>query len=305
MKLGVDPTVDLVFKKLFGSETNKGLLISLINAVMQEVGEDLVVEIEIMNPYNTQDFLDDKLSIVDIKAKSELDEWFIIEMQVNVDAYFPQRLLYYWGKSYQQQLKEGEKYHLLRKVTLIAFCKATLPIVTTNYYNHFKVLEVKEKVTLSEHLNIHTIELEKFVNSLEKIGSSLEKWSYFLKHGEDLEDDSIPYQLATPEIEQAIKELKVFTKDEIERERYESRRKALMDRNSLLADRYETGLQKGLQEGKQKGLQEGKQKGLQEGKQEIVTNALKMGLDIETIATLTGLEANIIEEMKKISDESL
>lgn len=187
------------------------------------------------------------------------------------------------GKSYQQQLQEGEKYHLLRKVTIIAFCKTSLPIATTSYYNHFKLWEKKEKVSLSSHLNIHTIELEKFVNSLDEVDNTLKKWSYFLKHGENIEDDPVPFQLATPEIEHAIKELKVFTKDEVERERYESRRKALMDHNSLLADRYETGLEKGEQIGLQK----------------TVANAFKMGLDVEAIAALTGLNINIIKKMKE------
>ncbi len=53
MKLGIDPTIDLVFKRLFGSAKNKNILIDLINAVMKEAGEDLVEEIELLNPYST------------------------------------------------------------------------------------------------------------------------------------------------------------------------------------------------------------------------------------------------------------
>ncbi len=162
-----------------------------------------------------------------------------------------------------------------------------MPIGTKNYYNHFKLQAGKEKVIFSDHINVHTIELEKFANSLEEVDNSLEKWSYFLKHGENLEDAHLPSQLATPEIKDAIKELKMFTKDEIERERYESRRKALMDHNSLLADHYETGLEKGFQKGEQSGFQK------------TVANALYMGLDIEAIATLTGLGLDTIKEMKK------
>ncbi len=76
---------------------------------MQKSGESLVEEIEILNPYNTQDFLDEKLSIVDIKARNEMEEWFIIEMQVNMNASFPKRILYYWAKTYHRLLTHGNK----------------------------------------------------------------------------------------------------------------------------------------------------------------------------------------------------
>ena len=65
----INPKVDLVFKKLFGVEENKDLLISLINSVVSKA--DQVVDVVILNPYNVQNFRSDKLSILDIKAKGE------------------------------------------------------------------------------------------------------------------------------------------------------------------------------------------------------------------------------------------
>ena len=65
--LRVDPRVDLIFKKLFGVEENKDLLISLINSVVSE--EDQVRDVTILNPHNAQNFKGDKLSILDVKAE--------------------------------------------------------------------------------------------------------------------------------------------------------------------------------------------------------------------------------------------
>lgn len=68
-KIEINPRVDLAFKKVFGVEENKDLLISLINSVVSE--EDQVRDVIILNPYNPQNFSKDKLSILDIKAEGE------------------------------------------------------------------------------------------------------------------------------------------------------------------------------------------------------------------------------------------
>ena len=69
MILGIDPKVDYVFKKLFGSEANKPLLIALLNAILRAFLAEPIVDVEILNPFNDKDLLDDKLSILDIKAR--------------------------------------------------------------------------------------------------------------------------------------------------------------------------------------------------------------------------------------------
>ena len=254
MRIGISPIVDCVFKKLFGSTKNKNLSIELVNAVLRESGEPLVVDLEILNPYNPQNFLRDKLSIVDIKAKNERGEWFIIEVQVQMMEYFPERLLYYWAKKYQSQLQSGERYSLLKKVTLISICKNSLPINTMDYYNHFRISDTKKHIPFSDHLNIHTIELSKFPNTEENIGKPIEKWTYFLKHGENLDSENLPSPLSIPPIEQAVKELRMFTQSEIERDLYDSRHMAILDKNSALAEKYEKGLQKGIEKGKIEGI---------------------------------------------------
>ena len=76
----INPRVDFAFKKLFGSEENKDLLISLINSVVNS--KDQIIKVELKNPYNLADYKADKLSILDIKAKDAKGTWFNVEMQV-------------------------------------------------------------------------------------------------------------------------------------------------------------------------------------------------------------------------------
>ncbi|MCB1213353.1 MAG: Rpn family recombination-promoting nuclease/putative transposase, partial [Chlamydiia bacterium] len=89
----IDPRVDIAFKKLFGTEENKDLLISLINSIVS--AEDRVEEITLLNPYNPKAFRDDKLSILDIKAVGVEGKRFNIEVQISDEADYDKRALYY------------------------------------------------------------------------------------------------------------------------------------------------------------------------------------------------------------------
>src|SRR5271168_4607628 len=109
----ITPRVDIAFKKIFGVEENKDLLISLINSIISE--EDQVSEITLLNPYNPKSFRNDKLSILDIKAKGKDGKRFNIEIQISDEADYNKRALYYWAKLYTEQLKIAEDYSLLSK----------------------------------------------------------------------------------------------------------------------------------------------------------------------------------------------
>jgi predicted transposase/invertase (TIGR01784 family) len=109
----LNPRVDLAFKKIFGVEENKDLLISLINSIVSD--EDQVADLTLLNPYNPQSFKKDKLSILDIKAKGVDGTLFNIEVQITDEADYSKRALYYWAKLYTGQLKESEEYGKLNK----------------------------------------------------------------------------------------------------------------------------------------------------------------------------------------------
>ncbi len=79
---GIDPKIDYAFKRLFGSEPNQPLLIDLLNAVLQPPPAQRVAALEILNPFNDKEALDDKLSVVDIKARDQSGRQFNVEMQM-------------------------------------------------------------------------------------------------------------------------------------------------------------------------------------------------------------------------------
>lgn len=109
----INPRIDLAFKKIFGVEENKDLLISLINSVISPA--DRIIDLELLNPYNPKNFKKDKLSILDIKAKDVDGKRFNIEIQITDEANYDKRALYYWGKLYTEQLQESGHYSCLNK----------------------------------------------------------------------------------------------------------------------------------------------------------------------------------------------
>ena len=80
MTLGIDPKVDYAFKWLFGNQKNRSILIHLLHAILNPTPEEQIVEIQILNPFNDKMALDEKLSILDIKARDQLGRQFNIEM---------------------------------------------------------------------------------------------------------------------------------------------------------------------------------------------------------------------------------
>ncbi|GAA5252044.1 Rpn family recombination-promoting nuclease/putative transposase [Candidatus Rickettsia kedanie] len=169
----VNPRVDLAFKKIFGVEENKDLLISLINSIVTK--EDQVKEVTLLNPYNPKSFLNDKLSVLDIKAKGERGKIFNIEIQVKDEANYDKRALYYWAKLYVGQLKEGSRYSELNKTIGIHILNFTGITNIDKYHNIFRLKEYETGLKYFEDIELHTIELNKFTDNIKEELSDIVK----------------------------------------------------------------------------------------------------------------------------------
>ena len=121
MILGIDPKVDYAFKKLFGSEANKLLLLALLNAVLRAFIAAPIDDLDILNPFNDKDILDDKLSILDIKARDRNGHLYNIEMEMAAAKAYPKRILYY-GRNFIN--------HSFMKETTIACCSPRSRLVS-------------------------------------------------------------------------------------------------------------------------------------------------------------------------------
>ncbi|MFY9589639.1 Rpn family recombination-promoting nuclease/putative transposase [Rickettsia endosymbiont of Halotydeus destructor] len=285
----VNPRVDLAFKKIFGVEENKDLLISLINSIVSE--EDQVVEVILLNPYNPKNFKADKLSILDIKAKSESGKRYNIEIQVTDEADYDKRALYYWAKMYTEQLREGSDYSELNKTIGIHILNFTSITDTDKYHNAFQLKEIESGLVYFKDIELHTIELNKFAKNakeeltdiIAKVKNSLDVWLAFLTRHDLLNKDNLPKELNNKTLQKALAVLEVMNFSEEERNAYEDRLKWLMIEANI------------LKKAEAKGRAEGKA----ERNIEIAKNLLVKNIDINTISEITGLSVEEIKELKE------
>ncbi|MDD2760549.1 MAG: Rpn family recombination-promoting nuclease/putative transposase [Methylomonas sp.] len=281
----INPRVDFAFKKLFGSEENKDLLISLINAVVSD--DQQVSDIELKNPYNLADYQAGKMSILDIKAKTAQGRWFNVEMQISEDYYFDKRAIYYWAKLVTEQLSEGMMFKELKKTVSINILDFNFIPDTREFHNCYKILNTAggKDDKLHDVFELHYVELRKFDKTYGEIHSALDRWSAFLTKAHQLSNNAIPEALShDPAIVKAISAVdRMF--DEEERVIYEVRMQSLADVESKIASALEQGLEKGREQGKE------------QEKMAIACSLLEL-LDDEVIAAKTGLTLEAVRQLR-------
>ena len=172
--------LDIVFKYLLGSRESTPLLTEFINAVEKDSGFPEIEEVTIENPFNEKTFLDDKLSIIDVRARDKEGKWYNIEVQLQGQKHFPERALYYWARTYSRQLEEKSRYHTLDSVVSINLLNFICFPQTADWHNCFLLKEQDNAdliLTLDEVL--HFIEIKKVKDKTE---TELSQWVYLLTH---------------------------------------------------------------------------------------------------------------------------
>lgn len=246
---GIDPKVDYAFKRLFGVERNRHLLIDLIDAVLDSPPEHRIVEVELLNPFSEQEALDDRLTILDVKARDQSGRRFNIEMQMLPHRGFRERILYYWAQLHHEQLHEGDEFHELRPTISICFVNGNLFPQVSDYRIQFNLRDARHGLVFSPQLAIYVVELRKFDKEVRQVSDALDRWLYFLRHAETMDTDAIPFQLGVPSIQRALEELQMLSQTEVERERYQRRQLAIRDDHARQEDAKREGRDEGRQQG--------------------------------------------------------
>jgi predicted transposase/invertase (TIGR01784 family) len=182
----VDVTNDIAFRKIFGNENKKIILISLLNAVMRLEKGGRIADVEILNPYQLPIIKNLKASIIDVKARDERGKTYIVEMQVAEPDGLDKRLLYYASKEYAQQAESGDHYAQLKPVIFIGifdfkFTKGE------KYLSQHTVCDVESGERVIDDMAFYFIELPKFNKHLADLEDVTDKWIYFIKEAENLE----------------------------------------------------------------------------------------------------------------------
>jgi predicted transposase/invertase (TIGR01784 family) len=182
----VDVTNDVAFRKIFGNENRKEVLISFLNAVLVLEGERQIVDVDILTPYQLPALKGGKVTIVDVKARDQDGKSYIVEMQVAPVDGFSKRVLYYAAKSYSSQIERGDLYETLNPVFFIGILDFE---VTQNphYISRHRITDVETGENLITDVEFHFIELPKFNKAEAELNSIIDQWVYFIKNAENIE----------------------------------------------------------------------------------------------------------------------
>lgn len=313
--MSVNPRVDIAFKKIFGVEENKDILISLLNAIV--CTDDQIDDVELLNPYNERNFKGDKLSILDIKARNKHTQtYFLIEMQIAREIDYHKRSLYSWARLYANQLGTNQQYSELRKTIAVHILNFTFidyekqkgweKADPSKYHHRFLLTDVETRLHIHTDIEIHTLELSKFAGAkadnadtiLSTVKTMLDAWLAVLTHHELLDAKTLPKALNTPEIRKALNVMETINFTAIERDMYEAHLDFLRMEYGAFEASFQDGVKKGLEKGLEKGLKKGLKKGREEREHEIARNFLLDGSKPELVAKNTGLDLDIVKKIQ-------
>ncbi len=284
----MDPKVDFVFKSIFGNEKKPEILISFLNAVFGYKGENEIVKVKVENPNIEKEDIDDKYSILDIKATANDNTVIDIEIQISNQYDMIPRTLYYLSKLIEGQLKEKGKYTSILKSVTINILNFKILKENKRVHNSFVFKEKETNEVLTDLAEIHFLEIPK-LEEQEKLDMEdlLNDWLLFIENPESEAIEMITKKVSA--IKEAKETLKVLSLNKEARIVYESRQRALREKESILG---------AAEEAKKEGSIEGIKEGIKEGKFKIAMKMLSKGKTIEEIVEMTELSRDEIEKLK-------
>ena len=289
----INPFTDYGFKRLFGEEPNKDLLLDFLNELLKEK-EGEILEISYLPNEKLPITIGDRRAIFDLYCKNEKGEYFIVEMQKAEQKYSKDRTLFYSTFPIQEQARnQGKNWNFRLKnvytIGILDFEFDEDKEYPEKYKYEAKLFEAETKNVFYEKLTYIYLSMPKFNKTLDELKTKFDKWLYVLKHLDTL--DRIPAKIKDKIFQKLFKtaEIAKFSKEELRQ--YEASVNAYRDiKNSI-----DTAFEKGEIKGHKKGKIEGKI----EEKKETARIGLKEGYPIEMISKMTGLTEKEIIELKE------
>ena len=181
----VDIKNDIAFRKIFGNENRKEVLLSFLNAVLLLENDKKIISVDILTPYQLPALKGGKVTILDVKAKDQSDKSYIIEMQVAEVDGFDKRVLYYASKSYSSQIDRGDLYKKLNPTFFIGILDFEIT-QNQDYISRHKIIDIETGENFIKDIEFNFIELPKFNKTENELTTVVDQWVYFLKNAEDL-----------------------------------------------------------------------------------------------------------------------
>ena len=294
----ISPQNDFAFKRIFGDEQHKEVLISFLNSVLDLSGEREVVEVQIADPYQVPRLKQFKETILDIKATCQSGRQFIVEMQVEHQHHFYKRALYYSSKAYTEQLRTGVNFTELKPVYFIGVLNFKA-MQGSRYLSRHLILDAETHEQHIRDFEFCFIELPKFAKHESELQSVVDKWIFFLKNlgTKDGDDKDFSRIFASdPPLLRALDIARYHSLSEDELYVYEGQER----RRLIEAETTHTAVRIAVRKAEVKARAEGKEEGREEVLQIAAKALAKNGFSVDAIAT--ELQIDPAEVQKLLAD---
>ena len=304
---------DFGFKRIFGTDPNKELLINFLNSLFD--GEEVIKDVKYLNSENVGDVYTERKAIFDVYCENEQGEKFIVEMQNAYQTYFKDRSLFYSTFPIREQAPKGSDWNFcLKKVYVVALLNYKMSdeaFDSTDTIHTIALMDTKTNKVFNAKLMFKYVEVGRFDKTDEELTSLSDKWMYVLKNLSRLDNrpSSLREKIFTKLFDAAA--IARFSPNELRE--YEDSLKAYRDiKNSLDTAKEEgraegreegraEGREEGRAEGREEGRKEGRAEGREEGRAEGIAMVAKMmyakGIDVDVIASMTGMAIDKIKAL--------
>jgi len=317
----INPFTDFGFKKLFGTEVNKDLLIDFLNQLIHEQGK--IINVTYLNAEQLGRTEYDRRAVFDIYCESDTGEKFIVEMQKAKHDFFKDRSVFYATFPIIQQAKKGEWNYQLKAVYTIG----VLDFVFNDnkedkeyYYSEVKLMDTVKKTVFYDKLTFIYLEMPKFNKEVPQLETHFEKWMYVLKNLPRLQN--LPPQFQEKIFKKILEVAEIAKMNISEMAEYQDSLKVYRDWYSVMTtakrEAEEKGIKKGMKkgmkigmeegrkEGIKEGMEEGRKEGMEEGRKEGRKEGMEKGVEKEKIETIMRMhkKGKSIEEICDATDFS-
>ncbi len=268
---------DFGFKKLFGTEFNKPILIDFLNELLSsEAG--IITDLTFLSTEQLGRNQFDRRAIFDIHCKNEAGEYFIVELQKAKQNYFKDRSVYYSTFPIQQQAEKGEWNFQLKAVYTIGILDFVFDDDKSDnavFHHEVKMVDLKTQKIFYDKLTYIYLEMPKFNTSEKELETHFEKWLFVLKNLHKLTNH--PAKLQEKIFTQLFEQAEIAQFDANEYEAYEESLKEYRDLKNSLDTAFDEGIEEGVIRTAKRGLEE--------------------NIPLEMISKMTGLSVQQIEEL--------
>ena len=296
----MNPKADLTFKKVFGE--HEDLVMSLLNALLPLDEGKQIEHVEYLTSEMVPENPGKKNSVVDVRCKETGGRHFIVEMQMNWNNEFEQRVILNASKAVVKQLGTSEDYSLLQPVYALNLINDVgFDAGPDEFYHDYAIVNVEHTDRIIEGLRFVFVELPKFKPQTIKEKKMAVLWLRFLTEIDSDTSEAPTELLEYPETSKALKILEKSAYTEAELNAYENYWDAVYNERGAIRHGYKQGMAQGIAQGIAQGMEKGMAQGMEKGMALANrTNALKMKADditTELIAKYTGLSLDEIESL--------